>query len=559
VPLQSHRYQRSLQALATLLAGLLLVLALPAESGLAAQTDAGATATVTLCQGFDSCQSRGYSHQGYKTAKSKMYWNMYSGVNCTNYVAYRMIQNGGSATRPAQLKAGKGNAEYWGPSFGYNQTPMVGSIAWWKANVPGAGSAGHVAYVEQVVSATEIVISESNYGSEFSWRRITKSSGPWPSGFIHYKDVALTATAAPAISGAAKVGVALRATSGTWTPTGSYAYQWFAGGAAVAGATATTFTPTAAQLGKAIQVRVTASRASYVAGASTSAATAATAAGTQTVVTNPAITGTAQVDQTLTVSTGAYTPKPTSVAIQWLADGVPIPGAKAATFKPTQDLANKRLSATVTTATAGYTTLTTTTAPTGPVLAPDITVAEPGGVEGKLLVGAQLTADPGVLEPHDAQATYVWMRDGQPMPAFTARTYVVKPLDIGRRISVRVQLTHTGYRSKALVLGPVGGVKAPTSLRLKFANGRAGEAWVKVIVRSPDSRQPSGQVWVKLQGKRHLVRLQRGVGKIRVTGLRPGRPALVALYMGDARTTRVRSTARVTVTGTRTTKKHAKH
>jgi surface antigen len=558
VPLQSHRYQRSLQALATLLAGLLLALALPAESGLAAQTDAGAAASQVVCQGFDTCQGRGYSHQGYKTAKSKMYWNMYSGVNCTNYVAYRMIQNGGSATRPAQLKTGKGNATYWGSSFGYNHTPMVGSIAWWKANVPGAGSAGHVAYVEQVVSATEIIVSESNYGSEFDWRRIT-SSGPWPTGFIHYKDVALKATAAPTVVGAAKVGVTLRATAGSWAPAGSYGYQWFAGGRAVPGATAATFTPGAAQVGNAMQVRVTASRASYVAGSSTSTATAATVPGTQTVGTRPAVTGTAQVDQTLTVSTGTYTPKPTSVAIQWLADGVPIPGARAATFTPTQALANKHLSATVTTASPGYTTLATTTTQTGPVLAPDITVAQPGGVEGKLLVGEQLTADPGVLEPRDAQATYVWMRDGEPMPAFTGRTYVVKPLDIGSRISVRVQLTHTGYRSKALMLGPVGGVKAPTNLRLKFANGRPGEAWVKVIVRTPDPRQPSGSVWVKLQGKRHLVRLAHGVGKIRLSGLRPGRRGLVALYTGDVRTTRARATVTVTVTGARSTKKHRKH
>ena len=550
MPLQSHRYQRSLQTLAILLAGVLIAFALPAGPGMAAQTDAGTPTSQVICQGFDNCQSRGYSHQGYKTAKSKMYWNMYSGINCTNYVAYRMIRNGGSPTRPPQLRPARGNAEYWGPSFGYNSTPMVGSIAWWKANVPGAGSAGHVAYVEQVVSATEIVISESNYGSEFSWRRIT-TKGPWPSGFIHYRDVPLKATVAPTVVGTAKVGVALRATSGTWTPTGAYAYQWYAGGAAVPGATATTFTPGAAQLGKAIQVRVTAARASYVSGVVMSAATAATASGTQAVATAPSIQGTAQVDQTLTVDPGEYAPKPDGVAVQWLADGVAIPGATANTYKPGQDVANKRLSVSVTTTTAGYTTLTTPTAPTDPVLAPDIEITQPGGVQGAALVGQTLTADPGQLEPKDAAATYLWMRDGQPMPAFTAPTYVVKPLDIGAQISVKVQLTRSGYRSKAVVLGPVHGVKAPSALQVKVANGTARTALVKVIVTSPDSHLPAGRVWVKLQGKRHLVRLVRGVGKIRVTGLRPGKRTLIALYVGDARTTTVRQTLTVTVLGAR--------
>jgi hypothetical protein len=159
VPHQSHRSHRSLRALAVLVSGALLAFALPARPGSAVQTDATAVPTSEfLCRGFDACQKAGMPHAGYKTAKSKMYWNMYAGINCTNYVAYRMIQAGGSATRPPQLKTGKGNATYWGPSFGYNATPMVGSIAWWKAGTNGGGSAGHVAYVEQVVSATEIVI-----------------------------------------------------------------------------------------------------------------------------------------------------------------------------------------------------------------------------------------------------------------------------------------------------------------------------------------------------------------------------------------------------------------
>lgn len=525
---------------------------------MAVQTDAGSPAVQFVCQGFDNCQRRGYSHEGYKSAKSKMYWNMFAGINCTNYMAYRLIGNGGAVKRPVQLKPGRGNAEYWGTSFGYNHTPMVGSIAWWRENAPGAGSAGHIAYVEQVVSPTEILVSESNYGGEFDWRRIT-SRGPWPSGFIHYRDVALHASVAPAVLGTAKVGVPLRATPGTWSPAGSYRYQWYASGVAIAGATATTFAPGPAQLGRALQVRVTAARASYASGVSTSVPTRPTVAGTQTVTTQPSIAGTAQVDQTLTVDPGSSSPDPTRVAMQWLADGAPIPGATATTYRPSQAMADKRLSVQVTTVTAGYTTLVTTTAPTEPVLAPDITVAQPGGVEGRLLVGETLTADPGVLQPRDANATYTWMRDGKPMPAFSAQHYVVKPLDIGRQISVRVQLTRPGYRSKALMLGPVRGVKAPSRTKIRVATGKPRTALVKVIVTTPDSRKPSGRVWIKMQGRKQLVRLVRGVGKIRFTGLRPGVRAVVALYVGDARTTRVKTSLKVEVRGARPTRKHRRH
>ena len=77
MPHQSHRSHRSLRPLAVLVSGALLALGLPAGPGIAVQTDATAVPTSEfLCRGFDACQKAGMSHSGYKTAKSKMYWNM---------------------------------------------------------------------------------------------------------------------------------------------------------------------------------------------------------------------------------------------------------------------------------------------------------------------------------------------------------------------------------------------------------------------------------------------------------------------------------------------------
>ena len=140
-----------------------------------------------LCTGYAGCQAAGYGNAGYRQASSAVYWRMYTGHNCTNYVAYRLIQSGMPDVRPWE---GSGNASNWGVAMAgiTDQTPTVGSVAWYKPNVTPAGANGHVAYVEQVISDTEIIVSEDYWGGDFYWRRITKSGGGWPTGFIHFND-----------------------------------------------------------------------------------------------------------------------------------------------------------------------------------------------------------------------------------------------------------------------------------------------------------------------------------------------------------------------------------
>lgn len=93
------------------------------------------------------------------------------------------------------------------------------------------------------------------------------------SATVLVKGVAPKATKAPSITGTAKVGSVLTANRGTWTPTPtSYAYKWYADGKLITGATRTTFTPTSAQRGKRITVKVTAYRTGHLTGTATSAA-----------------------------------------------------------------------------------------------------------------------------------------------------------------------------------------------------------------------------------------------------------------------------------------------
>ncbi len=281
--------------------GLAVALALVALGVPAAPAVADYTA---LCNGYAGCANAGYSNAGYRAASDKMFWRMYSGHNCTNYAAYRMVKAGMPNTRPW---SGGGNAENWGHAMASitDHTPMVGAVAWWDAYVRPAGSSGHVAYVERVISSSEIWISEDSWSGDFHWRRVTKSGSGWPSGFIHFRDVALRNTAAPTIAGTVQVGQTLTATPGTWSrPVTSYTYQWLADGLPIPGATAATYVPGSGKFGKSISVKVSANATGYAAGTATSAATAPVAAGVLTNTEPPAISGAPEVGADLTASRG---------------------------------------------------------------------------------------------------------------------------------------------------------------------------------------------------------------------------------------------------------------
>ncbi|MFE4634552.1 hypothetical protein ACFRJ1_14435 [Streptomyces sp. NPDC056773] len=91
------------------------------------------------------------------------------------------------------------------------------------------------------------------------------------SAAVTVKGAAPAATKAPSITGTAKVGSGLTVSRGTWTPAPtSYDYQWYADGKTITGATRTTFTPTGAQRGQRITVKVTAHRTGHLAGTATS-------------------------------------------------------------------------------------------------------------------------------------------------------------------------------------------------------------------------------------------------------------------------------------------------
>ncbi|MET7566933.1 Tat pathway signal protein [Streptomyces sp. NPDC005492] len=139
---------------------------------------------------------------------------------------------------------------------------------------------------------------------------------------------ALTNTAAPKVTGTARVGAKVTAGNGSWSAApSSYTYQWKADGKAIAGATASTYTIAAAQLGKKLTVTVTAAKSGWTGGTGTSPAVTVAKGAAPKSTKAPVVSGTVKVGKTLKTSAGTWSPAATSYGYQWYANGKAISGA----------------------------------------------------------------------------------------------------------------------------------------------------------------------------------------------------------------------------------------
>jgi surface antigen len=142
------------------------------------------TCTSDLCDGGLWATARGADND-------LSYWGMNAGHNCTNYVAWRLIQDG--VARP---DTNPGDATNWAVNAktdGYpvDHTPLVGAVAEWDGSAGGNGSLGHVAYVEKVNDDGTILISEDFWHNGDQLGPLTYRTIPvfGVSNFIHYADM----------------------------------------------------------------------------------------------------------------------------------------------------------------------------------------------------------------------------------------------------------------------------------------------------------------------------------------------------------------------------------
>ncbi|NQX28342.1 hypothetical protein HQQ81_13430 [Microbacteriaceae bacterium VKM Ac-2854] len=251
-------------------------------------------------------------------------------------------------------------------------------------------------------------------------------------------------SATPTITGTASVGNVVTANPGTWGPTPvTLSYQWLHDGYVIDGETGPTHLVTEDDYSHTpLTVRVTGTKPGYATTVKTSAAS--TVLPGSLTASQPKISGTLEVGQTLTATPGNWGPAPVDLAYQWNRNGTAIAGATNPSYGLTSADAGTSITVTVTGSKYAYTTASRTSVASS-IKAPLMTLMPTPTISGTTTVGSTLTANPGTWDA-GTTLTYQWKKNGGTyIVGATAKTYVLKASDVGATLTVSVTGTKPGY------------------------------------------------------------------------------------------------------------------
>ena len=326
--------------------------------------------------------------------------------------------------------------------------PVTLAYQWRRA---GAAISGATASTYKLTAAdVGKRISVAVTGSKSGYTSVTKTSA---------ESAAVTGvfsnSASPAISGLPRVGETVTATTGSWSPAPtSYAYQWFADGTVITGATGAQFTPQPPHRAQRLTVRVTAKRSGYQDGSLTSAASEPVADGEQKLVGAPVISGVAQVDQVLTTTVGEWEVEPDSRAIQWYADDVPIDGAIGTELTVLPELVGATLTSAVVARREGYSDYTSRSEPVGPVVPGRLDVIGRSELKGPMRVGRTVRVIPPKTVPAAAEVRVRWVVGDRVVRGEDGARVVVRKSWAGKRLVAIVTLFRDGYEPRESATRP---------------------------------------------------------------------------------------------------------
>ncbi|TJY69169.1 hypothetical protein E4J89_11440 [Arthrobacter sp. CAU 1506] len=254
-----------------------------------------------------------------------------------------------------------------------------------------------------------------------------------------------TSAPAPTISGTAKVGHKLTVSAGAWAPAAAtLGYQWYRNGQAVSGATAVTYTLTAADKGADLKARVRAAKGGYTT-TDRHSAPVKVAAGTISATKAFKISGTARYGSTLKVSQG-WTPG-VKITYQWYRNGKPVKGATKSSFALSAKDIGAKITVRATVTKPGYSSRAVT-AKAVSVGKAVFSVKTAPKITGTKKAGAILRATTGSFSAKPTSYGHQWYRNGKPISGAKKSSYRVVKADRGQKISVRVTAKRTYYVNK---------------------------------------------------------------------------------------------------------------
>ena len=287
------------------------------------------------------------------------------------------------------------------------------------------------------------------------------------------------ATGAPTISGTAQVGETLTAnTSGVADEdgftNGAFTYQWVADDVDISGATGSTYTLTDSEEGKVIKVRVSFTDDAGNGETLTSAATDAVAAAPQTnspATGAPIISGTVQVEETLTANTSGIADADglgnVQYEYQWLADDSEIAGATGSTYTLVAADEGKAIKVEVTFIDDAGNDESLTSAATDAVAAeptPNSPATGAPTITGTAQVGETLTADASGIADADGLAnatfSYQWLADDTDIAGASGLTYTLTDSEESKAITVQVSFTDDADNEETLTSAATAAVAA---------------------------------------------------------------------------------------------------
>lgn len=348
----------------------------------------------------------------------------------------------------------------------------------------------------------------------------------------------------PTISGNPTIGSYLTGNAGTWSGgwSTSTSMVWLRDGTPIPGATSGLYQVTAADGGHALSIRVTAKQNGFADGVMNSQPTVIQTLEASAPVTISAPNGTG-VGAALVVSPPTWNQAPVDTTYQWLRDGQTLWGASGTSYTIGADDIGKTISVRATGRKAGFPDGTSVSNGALATRGSAPQVVTSPVIKGSAAIGSMLTADPGAWT-NSPSFTYVWLRNGVPIPGATQNTYWVTASDAATQLSVQVMASASGREQGQAVTVPlaIGKLKSTTTLAVTpYTVTRKVRAKLAITVAVPGQPAPTGTLVIK-DGTKTLKKLtlsasKKGVITLKMPKLAARKHKLKVTYSGSTTVT----------------------